>query len=46
MEQEKKPYTEPELTVHGDIELITMVGGSVKPTDVPKGLPNNAFPLS
>jgi hypothetical protein len=46
MEQEKKPYFEPKLTVHGDIEVITLKGGSVNPTDIPKGLPHNAFPLS
>jgi len=42
---EKKPYSKPELTVHGDIEKITLAGCSVN-SDQPTGTNtnNDAFP--
>lgn len=39
----KKEYKKPELTVHGDIEKITL-GGGIENSDVPKGPPGTAFP--
>ena len=38
----KKPYTTPKMTVHGDIEEITLQG-VLQNADVPIGT-NNAFP--
>ena len=38
----KKPYTTPKMTVHGDIEEITLQG-VLQNADVPSGT-NNAFP--
>ena len=35
---EKKIYTTPELTVHGDVEKITLQGGATS-TDMPQGTP-------
>ena len=46
MIETKKVYTKPELTIHGNFEEITLINGSVMPTDVPSGQPNDAFPLS
>lgn len=46
MNEDKKVYVKPELTVHGNFEEITMINGFVQPTDVPNGQPNDAFPLS
>jgi len=46
MEQPKlKPYSVPELTVHGDIERITLQGGAAN-RDMPSGPNNSAFPNS
>lgn len=39
----KKVYSTPELTMHGNIEEITLVGGTVAPKDAPRGQPNSAF---
>jgi hypothetical protein len=36
--KEKKTYSAPELTVHGDVEVITQQGGASL-TDVPIGTP-------
>ena len=44
MELEKKSYSTPELTVHGNVDQITLIGGSVAPKDTPRGLPVSAFP--
>jgi hypothetical protein len=44
MEEKKKVYLEPKLTVHGDVEEITMVGGPVFPADVPMGQQPSAYP--
>jgi hypothetical protein len=44
MEVEKKSYNTPTLTVHGNVEQITLIGGFVAPKDTPQGLPNSAFP--
>ncbi len=46
MEEIKKVYCKPELTVHGSIEEITLVNGSVQPTDTLNGRPGEAFPFS
>jgi hypothetical protein len=43
-QNEKKVYTKPELTEHGDVEKITLIGGFVNPKDTPSGLPQSAFP--
>ena len=42
MESEKKVYFTPELTVHGDVEKITQLGGQPN-ADLPKGNANTAF---
>lgn len=39
---EKKEYVKPELTVHGDIEKITL-NGNLADSDVPRGPANTAF---
>lgn len=39
---EKKVYTKPELTVHGDIEKITL-NGNLANSDVPNGASSTAF---
>lgn len=39
---EKKVYVKPELTVHGDIEKITLNGGVIN-ADVPMGPDGTAF---
>lgn len=39
---EKKVYVKPELTVHGDIEKITLNGNLVN-ADTPSGPNNTAF---
>ncbi|HWP44748.1 MAG TPA: lasso peptide [Blastocatellia bacterium] len=44
MELEKKSYSTPQLTVHGSVDQITLIGGFVSPKDTPQGLPNSAFP--
>ncbi len=46
MNNDKKVYVTPELTVHGNVEEITLANGFVTPTDVPMGQIGNAFPLS
>lgn len=46
MNETKKVYEKPELTIHGSIEDITLVNGFVTPTDVRNGRPGEAFPLS
>lgn len=46
MENNKKAYSKPELTVHGNVEEITLVNGFVQPSDQPQGQPGTAFPLS
>lgn len=38
----KKPYTTPQLTVHGDVENITLQGG-VDNADVPMGAAGSAY---
>lgn len=42
---EKKIYTAPVLTVHGDVEVITL-GANCKNSDSPSGPTNNAYPRS
>ena len=37
----KKVFIKPELTVHGDIEKITL-NGTLMNADMPKGTPNTA----
>lgn len=39
----KKPYTTPQLIVHGDVEKITLQG-TVANADVPAGNNNTGFP--
>ena len=39
----KKEYSKPELTVHGDIEKITL-SGTMPNRDTPTGPNNTAFP--
>jgi hypothetical protein len=46
MNTDKKVYVTPELTVHGNVEEITLVNGFVNPADVPMGQAGTAFPLS
>jgi hypothetical protein len=36
--QEKKAYSTPLLTIHGDVEVITQIGG-VSVVDAPTGTP-------
>ncbi len=38
----KKPYTTPQLTVHGDVEKITLQGG-LENADVPLGTTDSAY---
>ena len=44
MNNDKQSYSEPELTVHGDVEQITQEAGSAN-SDVQPGISNTAFPL-
>lgn len=44
MNNDKKVYVTPELTVHGNVEEITLVNGFVNPLDIPMGQPGSAFP--
>ncbi len=46
MNNDKKVYVTPELTVHGNVEEITLATGFVNPSDLPMGQPGTAFPLS
>lgn len=46
MNSDKKVYVTPELTVHGNVEEITLVNGFVQPADTPNGQPGTAFPFS
>jgi hypothetical protein len=39
----KKPYTTPRLTVHGDVEKITLQNG-LDNADTPAGANDSAFP--
>ncbi len=39
----KKQYTQPKLTVHGNVEKITLAGGQVN-RDANTGPNNTAFP--
>jgi hypothetical protein len=39
----KKAYAKPELTTHGNVETITLGGGSIN-RDSETGPNNNAFP--
>ena len=39
---EKKEYIKPELTIHGDIEKITL-NGNLANSDVPNGTSNTVF---
>ena len=41
----KKPYTTPQLTVHGNVEQITLNGG-LPNADTPQGVANTAFPAA
>lgn len=43
MEENKKTYSKPELTIHGNVEEITLSASS-KNTDVPNGNDGTAFP--
>ena len=45
MESKRKPYNVPELIILGNIEQITLQGGSAN-KDVPSGVANSAFPNS
>jgi hypothetical protein len=36
---EKKTYNTPLLTVHGNVESLTQIGGFVNPSDIPHGHP-------
>jgi hypothetical protein len=40
----KQSYGKPELTVHGDVEQITLEAGTTN-SDVQPGIANTAFPL-
>lgn len=42
---EKKIYVAPTLTVHGDVEAITL-SSSCNNSDMPSGPTNNAYPRS
>jgi hypothetical protein len=42
----KNPYDTPTLILHGKVLTITQVDGTVQPTDVPRGAPGGAYPLS
>ena len=44
MELGKGSYNTPKLTIYGNVEQITLIGGFVSPKDTPQGLPNSAFP--
>jgi len=46
MNNDKKVYVTPELTVHGNVEEITLVNGFVSPSDLPMGQDGTAFPVS
>lgn len=41
----KKPYTKPQLTIHGNVEQITLQGG-LPNADIPQGPANTAFPAA
>jgi hypothetical protein len=41
----KKPYATPDLTVHGDVEKITLQGQEQN-ADTPAGNANTAFPVA
>jgi hypothetical protein len=43
---EPQTYEAPKVTDYGTLQELTESGGSVNPTDVPKGHPGSAFPLS
>lgn len=43
---EARTYEAPKVTDYGTLQELTEVGGSVAPTDVPRGHPNSAYPLS
>ena len=45
MKESKKAYAKPELTIHGNVEEITLAA-SAKNTDVPMGNDGTAFPVS
>lgn len=38
----KKVYTTPELTVHGNVEKLTLEASSTN-ADTPQGVPNSAY---
>ena len=37
-------YETPELNVYGYIEAMTLIGGPVKPKDIPQGVVPSAYP--
>ena len=39
----KKAYTKPELTAHGNVETLTLQAGAPN-SDIPKGPDGTAFP--
>ena len=43
MKKEKKPYTAPRVTIHGDVEEITL-NASSQNRDSPTGTNNTAYP--
>jgi hypothetical protein len=43
METKKKPYTTPELAVHGDLKKLTLQAGATN-RDMPTGSNNTAWP--
>jgi hypothetical protein len=45
-ETEKRTYETPKVTDYGTLQELTEASGSVNPSDVPKGHPLTAFPLS
>lgn len=44
MNETKKVYTKPELTIHGNVEEITLASNLAN-SDVPAGTPGTAFPV-
>ncbi len=41
----KKDYSKPELTIHGDVEEITLASNATN-ADSPQGTPSTAFPVA
>jgi hypothetical protein len=43
---EKLVYEQPKVTDYGTLQELTEAGGSVHPSDIPKGADLTAYPLS